>query len=155
MSADAPLDGANPDEASKQEVAPAGGLWEQIGTIGLAIAIALGVRAFVVEPFRIPSGSMFPTLLVGDHLFVNKFVYGARVPWLGWRLPAWRDPERGEVVVFEVAKDGATTLPATRRPEEELTTVTAVPRRPLDTASPRVRTSIPPRRYTSSTTSPR
>lgn len=89
---------------------------EWLGSLALALAIAFTFRVFVVEPFRIPSESMLPTLEIGDHLFVNKFVYGARVPWLGWRLPAWRDPERGEVVVFEVAKDGATTLPADRHP---------------------------------------
>lgn len=79
-------------------------IWDQVGTLVLAVAIALTIRAFVIEPFRIPSGSMLPTLLIGDHLFVNKFVYGARIPFTGWRLPGLREPQRGDVVVFEVAR---------------------------------------------------
>ena len=85
--------------------------------LGLAVAIALGVRVFVVEPFRIPSGSMLPTLFIGDYLFVNKFVFGAEIPGTDWRLPAWREPRRGEVVVFTVAKDGEQTRPADLAPE--------------------------------------
>jgi signal peptidase I len=79
-------------------------IWEQVGTLVLAVAIALGIRGFVVEPFRIPSGSMLPTLLIGDHLFVNKFIYGPRIPFTDVRLPGIRDPKRGDVVVFEVAE---------------------------------------------------
>ncbi|MEM7411706.1 MAG: signal peptidase I [Myxococcota bacterium] len=90
---------------------------EQFVVLLAAIAIALGIRVFVVEPFRIPSGSMLPTLYIGDHLFVNKFVYGARIPGTDLRLPAWRDPRRGEVVVFSVARDGSQTEPADRAPE--------------------------------------
>ena len=51
-------------------------VWDQFGTLAVAIALALSIRAFVIEPYRIPSGSMLPTLLIGDHLFVNKFLYG-------------------------------------------------------------------------------
>ena len=92
-------------------------LWEQTGTLALALLIALGIRAFAFEPFRIPSGSMFPTLLIGDHLFVNKFVYGIRIPFTDVRLPGLREPERGEVVVFTVARDGSETVPADLRPD--------------------------------------
>ncbi len=56
----------------------------------------------VIETFYVPSGSMLPTLLIGDHVIVNKFTYGARVPLVGWRLPAVRDPVRGEVAIFEL-----------------------------------------------------
>jgi signal peptidase I len=104
---------AEPEDASSG----ARRLWEQVGTLGLALLIALGIRAFVFEPFRIPSGSMFPTLLIGDHLFVNKFVYGVGIPFSDARLPAIRMPERGDVVVFTVARDGAETIPADRRPD--------------------------------------
>lgn len=88
---------------------------ELLGTLALALAIAFGSRVFLVEPFRIPSGSMLPTLWVGDHLFVNKLVYGARIPLTTWHLPALRAPERGEVVVFSVAVDGDNTFPADQR----------------------------------------
>jgi signal peptidase I len=93
------------------------GFWEQVSTLVVAVLIALGIRAFVVEPYRIPSGSMFPTLLIGDHLFVNKFVYGIKVPFARVRLPGLREPERGDVVVFSVAKRGPQTFPADLRPD--------------------------------------
>ena len=68
--------------------------------LGLAAGAALGLRAVAIEPFRIPSESMLPTLRPGDHLFVNKLVYGARLPWGEVRLPGLRAPRRGDVVVF-------------------------------------------------------
>lgn len=88
---------------------------ELAGTFAVALAIAFGSRAFLIEPFRIPSGSMLPTLWIGDHLLVNKFVYGARIPFTNLHLPALRAPERGEVVVFSVAVDGDRTYPVDRR----------------------------------------
>jgi len=88
---------------------------EFAGTLLAALAVAFGVRVFLVEPFRIPSESMLPTLRVGDHLFVDKLAYGARIPGSRLRLPALRDPERGEVVVFQVAVDGDRTFPADQR----------------------------------------
>jgi len=92
-------------------------VWQQIRTILIAVLIALTIRAFIVEPFRIPSGSMFPTLLIGDHLFVNKFVYGPKVPFSDMRLPGLREPERGDIIVFTVARRGHDTFPADRHPE--------------------------------------
>jgi signal peptidase I len=92
-------------------------LWDQVGTLVLAVLIALGIRAFVIEPFRIPSGSMLPTLLIGDHLFVNKFAYGIKIPFSDVRLPGLRQPERGDVVVFSVAKQGTSIYPADERPD--------------------------------------
>jgi len=56
-------------------------LREYSESIGVAVAVALLLRAFVVEAFKIPSGSMIPTLEIGDHIFVNKFIYGVRIPW--------------------------------------------------------------------------
>ena len=94
-----------------------GGAWEQVGTLVVAVCVALLFRAVVIEPYRIPSGSMLPTLLVGDHLFVNKFAYGARIPFSDFWLPAWREPERGDVIVFTVGRDGLETKPADRNPE--------------------------------------
>ena len=67
----------------------------------VAVLIALFLRAFVVEAFKIPSGSMIPTLQVGDHIFVNKFIYGVRVPFTNIKFGMdYRKPERGEVIVF-------------------------------------------------------
>lgn len=74
---------------------------ENIESIGVAVIIALLLRAFVLEAFKIPSSSMIPTLEIGDHIFVNKAVYGPRIPWTEDRLFHLRGPERGEVVVFK------------------------------------------------------
>jgi len=60
---------------------------------------------------------MLPTLLIGDHLFVNKFVYGPKVPFSDIRLPGLREPERGDIIVFTVARRGNETYPADRHPE--------------------------------------
>lgn len=95
--------GGDPTDPPGEDAGP--GFWEQFGSLLVAVVIALGVRTFVVEPFRIPSESMLPTLLVGDHLFVNKFAYGVRVPFTETRLPGLREPQRGDVVVFTVARD--------------------------------------------------
>ncbi|CAG0997189.1 signal peptidase I [Myxococcaceae bacterium] len=91
--------------------------WDQGGTLVVAVLLALSIRACIIEPFRIPSSSMFPTLLIGDHLFVNKLAYGARIPFTDLRLPSFRDPARGDVVVFDVARNGSGIVPADRRPD--------------------------------------
>jgi len=120
VAAKQPKKGAGAEQGEADESAPRSmeaRVWEQVSTLLLAVAIALGIRAFVVEPFRIPSGSMLPTLLIGDHLFVNKFVYGPKVPFSEYRLPGLREPERGDVVVFRVARNNAEILPADRHPE--------------------------------------
>ena len=71
----------------------------------VAILLALVVRAFFIEAFKIPSGSMERTLLVGDFLLVNKLAYGAEVHFTGRRLPALKEPARGDVVVFQYPAD--------------------------------------------------
>ncbi|PYO48933.1 MAG: signal peptidase I [Gemmatimonadetes bacterium] len=76
------------------------GVWENFKSIVGALAIFLILRAFLIEAYRIPSGSMVPTLLVGDWLFVNKAIYGAHIPFSNSSLPAYREPRRGDVVVF-------------------------------------------------------
>lgn len=73
---------------------------EYAESIGIAVVIALLLRAFVVEAFKIPSSSMIPTLEIGDHIFVNKFIYGVRLPYTTTRFFEFRKPARGEVVVF-------------------------------------------------------
>jgi signal peptidase I len=67
--------------------------------------IALFVRTYVVQAFKIPSSSMEPTLLVGDYILVSKFIYGIRIPFSGAKLLPIRHPERGDVVVFIYPKD--------------------------------------------------
>jgi signal peptidase I len=69
-------------------------------SITIAIVIALLLRSFVIEAFKIPSASMIPTMEIGDHIFVNKFLYGIRIPFTKTKLFEWRKPERGEVIVF-------------------------------------------------------
>jgi len=69
-------------------------------SIVVAFLLAMVIRAFVVQAFKIPTGSMRPTLMEGDIILVNKFIYGARVPFTGLRLPALRQPQPGDVIVF-------------------------------------------------------
>jgi signal peptidase I len=69
------------------------------------ILVVFVVRSFVVEPFKIPSGSMVPTLLVGDFILVNKFDYGLRLPITNTKVTEGRPLERGDVVVFRYPKD--------------------------------------------------
>jgi signal peptidase I len=76
-------------------------LREYAESIGVAVAIALLLRAFVVEAFQIPSASMVPTLEVGDHIFVAKYSYGIGIPFTNIKLLKVRQPERGEVIVFK------------------------------------------------------
>lgn len=80
-------------------------LWDWAKSFQLAVVLFLVIRALVVEAFKIPSGSMEGTLLVGDFLLVNKLVYGAEVPFTGKRLPAVRTPARGDVIVFQWPSD--------------------------------------------------
>jgi signal peptidase I len=74
--------------------------WENTKSIASTLAIFLLLRAFVVEAYRIPSGSMVPTLLIGDWLFVNKLRFGPHVPFTNWNLPGYAQPKRGDVAVF-------------------------------------------------------
>lgn len=79
--------------------------WEWAKVVLVAFVLFLGLRAFFVEAYKIPSGSMEQTLQVGDFLLVNKLVYGAEVPFTRRRLPRLQSPERGEVVVFQWPED--------------------------------------------------
>ena len=80
-------------------------LREYVNTAVYAVLLTLVLRVFVVQAFRIPSGSMLNTLQVGDFLFVNKFEYGAKIPFTHWRLPGIDEPERGDVIVFQYPED--------------------------------------------------
>src|SRR5215218_6002804 len=85
----------------KTRTAAKGALWENVKSLGGAVLIYLVIKTFLFEAYRIPSGSMIPTLLVGDWLFVNKAVYGAAVPFTDVHMPAFAEPQRGEVIVFK------------------------------------------------------
>ncbi len=78
---------------------------EYVEAIFVAVLLALVIRTFVVQAFKIPSGSMLPTLQIGDHLLVSKFVYGLRLPVTGTKLIPWKEPARGDVVVFRFPED--------------------------------------------------
>lgn len=103
----------------KAEAAPAvpgksGGFWETVKTLLYAVLIALAIRTVAFEPFNIPSGSMIPTLLVGDYLFVSKYSYGYSRHSLPFAPPLFGGrvfgtlPERGDVAVFKLPRDNRT-----------------------------------------------
>jgi signal peptidase I len=73
--------------------------------IVIAILLALVIRTLVVQAFTIPSGSMMDTLLVGDYILVNKFLYGPEIPFTEVRLPGLREPHRGDIIVFKYPQD--------------------------------------------------
>ncbi len=90
---------------------------EYVEAIGIALAVALLLRFFVIEAFKIPSGSMIETLNIGDFIFVNKLSYRAEIPYslLWWRFPGggttlgeWDEPDQGDIVVFRWPRDQTT-----------------------------------------------
>ena len=89
--------------AAEQESRQGSG--ESFRAILWAVLLALAIRSFLVEPFKIPSGSMIPTLLVGDYVLVNKFAYGVRLPFTGSLLVPVGKPSRGDVIVFRYPDD--------------------------------------------------
>ena len=96
---------------SAQPVAVEKPRWRQnVESIGLALLIALAVRSSVVQAFWVPSGSMLPTIQIGDHIFVNKLAYSVRLPLLGTQLMKIGDLHRGDVVVFVSPIDPSTDL---------------------------------------------
>jgi len=95
----------SPAKTSKQ--APVG-IWDNFKQILIAVVLALIIKTSVVEAYKIPTASMEDTLLIGDFLLANKFVYGAQIPLTSWRLPAISDPERGDVIIFTFPGDGVT-----------------------------------------------
>ncbi len=74
-------------------------------TFVIALVLALFIRTFIVQAFKIPSGSMLPTLQIGDHLLVNKFIYGIKVPFSGKILIPIKNPAPGDIVVFKFPKN--------------------------------------------------
>lgn len=80
-------------------------IWEWIESIVVALVLALLIRQFIIQPFKIPTGSMRMTLMEGDRILVNKFIYGAKIPFTAIRLPGLRPPKRGDVIVFVSPQD--------------------------------------------------
>ncbi|HET6515649.1 MAG TPA: signal peptidase I [Thermodesulfovibrionales bacterium] len=80
-------------------------LWEYTKAIVTALLLALFIRAYFIQAFKIPSGSMIPTLLIGDHILVNKFIYGTPIPFSDKRVLVFRKPERGDIIVFKYPED--------------------------------------------------
>ncbi|MFQ5899335.1 MAG: signal peptidase I [Candidatus Methylomirabilia bacterium] len=108
------VDPADPKDSSPREGAePAAGgkkkkksyVREYAEAILMAVVLALVIRTFVVQAFTIPSGSMMDTLQVGDYILVNKFIYGAEIPFTRWALPGLHPPKRGDIVVFKYPLD--------------------------------------------------
>jgi len=80
-------------------------LRENIEAIVVAVVLALFIRTFVVQAFKIPSGSMKPTLQIGDHILVNKFIYGVKLPFTGMTIIPVKTPKRGDIIVFKFPED--------------------------------------------------
>jgi signal peptidase I len=78
---------------------------EYVEAIAIAILLALVIRTLIIQAFTIPSGSMKDTLLEGDYILVNKFLYGPEVPFTDYRLPGLRNPSRGDIIVFKYPQD--------------------------------------------------
>jgi signal peptidase I len=78
---------------------------EYAEAFAIAILLALFIRTFIVQAFKIPSESMVPTLVIGDHLLVNKFTYGIKVPLIDQFIVQFKEPERGDIIVFKYPKD--------------------------------------------------
>lgn len=98
--------GQGGDPAPPLELKPAKPWYREYGEAFLVAAIlALIIRAFVVQAFKIPSGSMENTLLIGDHLLVNKFIYGMKIPFSDSRILTIRHPRQGDIIVFEFPED--------------------------------------------------
>ena len=96
-----------PKESSEKDVRTKkkSGLRENIEAIAVAIVLALFIRTFIVQAFKIPSGSMKNTLLIGDHILVNKFIYGIKIPYWQKTIVSVKDPKRGDIVVFKFPED--------------------------------------------------
>ncbi len=78
---------------------------EWIESIVIAFILAMFIRTFFIQAFKIPTGSMIPTLLVGDKILVNKFIYGIKIPFTDLRILEIRDPKRGDVIVFKYPEE--------------------------------------------------
>lgn len=78
---------------------------EYVESILVAVIMALIIKAFIVQAFKIPSGSMIPTLKIGDHILVNKFIYGVKIPFTDKILIPFKKPYYGDIIVFKFPED--------------------------------------------------
>jgi len=78
---------------------------EYIEAIAIAVLLAIVIRTFVIQAFKIPSGSMIPTLDIGDHILVSKFIYGIRLPFTDIKILDFKKPNRGDIIVFIYPED--------------------------------------------------
>jgi signal peptidase I len=95
------------EQSSEKKIRSArkGRVRENIEAILVAVLIALFIRTFVVQAFKIPSGSMKETLLIGDHILVNKFIYGVKIPYWRKNIIPLTAPQRGDIIVFKYPLD--------------------------------------------------
>jgi signal peptidase I len=85
-------------------------IWEYTKAIGMALILSLIIRASIVQAYKTPSGSMIPTLLIGDHLLANKFVYGISIPLFDKKILALSNPQRGDIIIFSSPQDPSKDL---------------------------------------------
>ena len=90
---------------SKNEIHTKSKLRENVEAIVIAIVLALFIRTFVIQAFKIPSGSMKPTLQIGDHILVNKFIYGVKIPYIDKTIISYKNPDHGDIIVFKYPED--------------------------------------------------
>ncbi len=88
------------EQAKPEATTKKSGLRENIEAIVIAILLALFIRTFVVQAFKIPSGSMKETLQIGDHILVNKFIYGVKLPFINKVILPVKDPKKDDIIVF-------------------------------------------------------
>src|SRR5688572_19033364 len=92
---------STPAKSAEQEQ----GKKDLIKALVVCFSVVVLVRSFLFEPFKIPSSSMVPTLKIGDHIFVSKFLYGLTLPFLKIELVGWSQPKRGDIIVFLFPRD--------------------------------------------------
>lgn len=92
-------------DSSQPQKRTKGKFRENVEALVIAILLALFIRTFVVQAFKIPSGSMQNTLLIGDYILVNKFIYGVKVPFTDITFIPVKEPKRGDIIVFRFPKD--------------------------------------------------
>jgi len=103
--APAPVDGTAPQATTETVYKKKSVFREYAESILIAVVLAMVIRTYLVQAFKIPSGSMEDTLAIGDHLLVSKFIYGTKIPFVNKRILTLREPRRGDVIVFEYPED--------------------------------------------------